>query len=129
MSGISTVGIDQPRFLSVEQLARVLDTGENQVRAGIKAGLLPGYYIATPGFKFGKYLIPVEAVERWLRGEPTVWTGHEAVERARALGDACASAFLRSFGDAVAAIAGQPEVADDAATVAERPNFLRRVGT
>lgn len=117
---------DFPR-MTTAQLARVLNCSQRQAERQVKAGLGPGYYRALPGSAAGEYVIPVEAVARYMRGEVTPWSGSDAMTTARELGAACAHEFLRSFGVTLAASAGEPMTTPVA--LDSRRDFRVKVGS
>ena len=54
---------------TVADLAAVTGLHADAVRAYIKAGMLPGYYVRMPDASKGVYRIPAEAFDRFVRGE------------------------------------------------------------
>lgn len=59
-----------PAAKTVSDLMDVTGLGRDTVRAAIRTGSLPGYYVRTDeAHDRGKYVVPGEAFERFCKGE------------------------------------------------------------
>lgn len=54
---------------TVDDLCRVTGLGKDSVRACIRTGELPGVYVQPGSDARGRYVVPAEAFDRFVRGE------------------------------------------------------------